>query len=356
MRRAAIRPLRVVFILITLSITGMPGSCASGSPGSPTLERADTASGDWWSGHWWPYRDNRNPNLYDAGEAMEVYWTYIRATRSPASLAGQPDAVSVERDHRCPVAGCPPDNSDYCGHCHAWAAASVREREPTRIVTKRIVRQVDAAGRIVLLPAGSNPPDPETFVLELFPGAVRVDTQRIVFRIGHQKGLLTELWFWRLQDPVGEAHGHPDITPGQFHETLVGWIKGGLVLDEEPGDPIWNYPLHRYRTRWTEQSAADTIIRRYTTTLTKIRTTSPDAIGMHTAQLEYRYTLKYRSGAIVSDGTWDSSARPGYLWRPSSGPMSGNSQVTVPCVREVIDRGDETIYIRTTADYRPWPC
>lgn len=308
-----------------------------------------TAPREFWSGHWWP-RPDRYRNLYDPDDATDRYWRYLQATRTPTSDVFRPPTAS-ERErglHHC-LGACAPAASDFCGHCHAWAAAAIMEPEPTAAVTKTIIRYGtrDATGHVVV---GPLPPPMDG---ELPPPGIVVDTTVVIFEVGHQKGLLTELWYNHRVDIFGDVHG-PDVTAKEWHEALEAWEATGFAFDRDPGDPIWNFPVYQVELRFKDRRRGDTTIRTVEATVEYVRSIDANFVGMETDFITYRYRLQIREDTIRA-GSW-LGTRPGAIWRPTARIGPGNDRVVDRCVREIIDRGTETIVIRSTADFRLWPC
>lgn len=329
--------------------------------GANANTRSGTVTKTIWSGHWWPMHGT-GPKLYDPGQAMETYWQYILATRDPALMAGQPHALTLESNKNICAASCTTCGD---GHCHALSAASLTEPEPVEPITKLIIKQLDENGGVLLIP-GEELPSPAEFARVLMPGADKIDTTVVTFHVRHQKGLLTELWFRSDFDfHIGDANnlsgfmtGIPvRITPRQFHEALAK-IPAGLAMDRDPSDAVWEHPVHSYTTTWTEQRNGNTISRTYTTTLTIAGFADPDAVGINSQRLNYSYVLDETAGQPVGDGTWSpGTVRPGSMWSPKAGSdRSGNRQVTRACVNEILNRAEKVIVIRSTMDYKPWPC
>lgn len=337
-----------------------------------------------WSGWWWPQADAVDPNLYDADHAMHRFWDYILATRDPAVIGGQKSAQTLERDkHACTSpSGCSGTDVDVCGHCQPVAAAVLKEAEPTRIIRKTIVRQLDAQNRPVFFPPGGAVPDDQTFTSRPQEEikAARVDVRVIEFRVRHQKGLLAELWYAPPHEAVGSAIGAgtalagPDITPRQFHEKLFEWVPAGAAMDVHPGADIWHHPIQKFDTEWTDgaPNAQGQIPRTFSTLVTLVANSSgadPDYVGLSTITRVYNYTIPMirnpdDTRVFAGDGAWDPKPngrrgdRPGNIWRVNGPPAPNlwrNPQITDACVREIL-RGDETILIKRKSDYRPWPC
>lgn len=336
-------------------------SCAPGSEsgtGKPTL----------WSGPWWPFATASPPNttlnLYAAGEAMEKYWSYLQKTRDPNALAHETSAVEVERTgHMCTNHG-----ECNCGHCQAFTAASLMEPEPAATITKTIVWQEDATGLMVFTepgPGGSLPNE-HTFSTVLLTNAARVRREFVSFDTGHQKGLLTELWFRRGTDEMrGIAEGatpyvsvpgfprHP-LTPAEYDSALA-WVKGGAGSDIFSSDDISHHPIYSYRKTWRDSVDQQRVTHRlFTAEVQYVDYAARNYLGRLLMPVTYRYRIPLANGRPADAGEWR-GVRPGTIYRLDGTHEAGNRQVTEACVREIL-RGTETILIRTPDDFRAWPC
>ena len=332
-----------------------------GTACSSEADRTITAPRQFWSGHWWPLRGDLR-KLYDPGDALDVYWKYLRATRSPTTDVFQPPTAAEQElaGHRCD-AGCPPLAADFCGHCDAWTAASMLEPEPTTPVVKWVIRHRIRTPTGLIFAGPGLPPPAETEGPAPQPEVV-VDSVRFVFNIGHQKGLLTENIYNYASVTFGSAAGGsaPAGTPAavtaeQFHQQLEAWEQTGFALDIERGRAVWNHPVYQVKLWYRDRERRDTIRRDVDADVRYVRSIDDDFVGMRTRLVNYKYRLWIVRDTIRRAG-WAGPNAPGTIWRPTRRISSGNRRVIDACVREIINRGTERIVIRNTADFRPWPC
>jgi hypothetical protein len=323
-------------------------------------DRTITAPKRFWSGHWWPFDQNyQGRKLYDPGDALDQYWRYLQATRSPTSpVQTPPTAPDQERmipaqfggPHAC-AGNCPVVGEDFCGHCNAFTAASMMEPEPTTRVIKTIIRYLvqDQNGEWVV---GEEPIPLEGGIP---PQGVRVVTTVIEFGVGHQKGLLTELWTNFTADSRGNINGQPDVTATEWQEMLDAFEAHGFAFDRAAGDPVWNHPVQEVKL-WIDDDDEENgiTVRDVEARIEYVEYTDADFVGQSTRTKTYNYRIRLR-GDVVLGGQWIGE-QPGSIFRPLVKRPANNRLVVDPCVREIINRGTETIRIRSTADFRPWPC
>lgn len=156
-----------------------------------------------WSGWWWPAK---------AGQLVLGY-----RTGEPGALVKQDQltgrhSVAWEQTQMYHF---DPAGADWWGHCHAWAAASVLEPEPTH--------DVKQGG--------------------------------ITFHVGDIKGLLTEAHYVDHGVFYGQRFNNApdddfeDIYPLPLWATLRKYLhdnKLPLIMDLNPGPQVWSYPAYQY--------------------------------------------------------------------------------------------------------------
>jgi Transglutaminase elicitor/Domain of unknown function (DUF4384) len=238
-----------------------------------------------WSGPWWPHK---------TGGLTGPLSKYDQAANGRAAL--------WEKKHHVEQA-----KSDWFGHCHAWAASSVTEREP------RIARHY----------------------------------RGIKFGVGELKGLLAACHAQDVSNTYGDRFGdragsenRADLTPDHLWMLLQLYVrqqKLPLILDLEAGEQVWNYPVFQYlvdtkaaANGWTEAVlhlvAADDNV-------------SPDFVGTQSIVHSYTFRVKLRDGAIVvGSGEWTGNSvqdHPDFAWYPFVA-MSENPEVDVDVVSEIL--------------------
>lgn len=225
-----------------------------------------------WSGSWWPMLDTYT-NLYDDGQALSKYDTYIKAIdgTSPGSQAFEKQYFSTSD----------PKNN-WWGHCHAWAAAAILAAEPPTSVTKN----------------------------------------GVTFNDVDLKGLVSDLYFdpklnWlagtRSETADTTKPEYKDIAPAWMDWLLqyyVGYYRYSFIMDISANSQVWNYPVVAY-TRTSNKAADGT-----ETVSTTVWFANPEnrrGTGYH--RQDYTYTLK-----AGTDGTWTGASvttHPDFAWVPT---------------------------------------
>jgi hypothetical protein len=132
-----------------------------------------------------------------------------------------------------------------------------------------------------------------------------------------------------------------DINPGTLHAAIANWIgrkKHVLIMDEYPGDQVWNYPLVKYQVTANQQVTADqakamvggaggskyifnpTAVRflSIATKLTFIEAQKNEILGKrYTGEMDLTYVLELNSTGEIVGGEWTGDSQqnhPDFLW------------------------------------------
>ena len=202
-----------------------------------------------WSGWWWPFSKGGlvNGSDYNGHPAPLEKYDYVTSGtyHGPAVRYG---------------------NSRYYdknalfweGMCFCWAAASILEEEPSRKGIYNGVR----------------------------------------FNVGDKKGLLTVAY----DSPI--YNHYPIDSPVDFHKVLsdfIGSQKTPVIMDLGSEDEIWNHPVFKYETNYTQ----DGNTRHYTTTIYYITDqVKPDYVGSGALSATYYYYFMVDRGEITASG-WE---------------------------------------------------
>jgi hypothetical protein len=101
-----------------------------------------------------------------------------------------------------------------------------------------------------------------------------------------------------------------DVTPADFDRLMreeMGEKRNNVVLDLEPGTPVWNYPAYAYTRDSVMKNGVETVTMKVTISVPRTNVTGndPDTVT-------YTYTLKNGT-----DGQWTGSSvdrHPDFLW------------------------------------------
>jgi hypothetical protein len=261
-----------------------------------------TANTTPWSGWWWPAKTGNLVLGYRGGEpgALEKH--------------DQVDGRQASVWERQTYYHFDPQGADWWGHCHAWAAASVLEPQPTHDVAR----------------GGT------------------------VFHVGDIKGLLSEAHYSDHASFYGQRfNGNPgddaqDMYPLNVWYVLRQYIymnKTPVVFDLNPGPEVWSYPAYRYQISFqpidagTYQSAAAAALSQekranagaqsygnafYQGQLSMWVSTFdvyPDVVGTATDQHNYTFVFQANNGQLVigSDHWTGASVQdhPDFAWYPT---------------------------------------
>ena len=243
-----------------------------------------------WSGSWWPIRE---------GRLLVPLGKYDRLTGHRAAV--------WEKQHNPPGPSVP----YWFGYCHAWAAASMLEKEP-------------AASRLF-----------------------RLASTQLGLDVGDQKGLLTACHTEDLAnswgDRFGDDHGSEDpqdLQPDRLWRLLklhLGQQGVPLVLDVEAGKEVWNYPIYNYELRYRPASDG-----RYLANLTLLMAddaVAPSYRGTKPRKQTYQFTFKMQGSNVVSgSGRWVGRSKedhPDFAWYPYKA-VAQNPEVKYPKVKKMV--------------------
>ncbi len=237
--------------------------------GRPALAETDsgTASQYPWSGYWWAHSE---------GGLTPVLSKYDKAFGTKAANWEQANHVNAG------------NVQPWFGHCHAWSAASVTEKEPR---------------------------DQKTF-------------KNVQFGIGDQKGLLTSLHAQDEATSYGDRFGDgrgsenpADITPDQVWRLLQLYIKQRnipLIFDMEAGDEVWNFPVYQYEVDY--QVGGDGYATGTMQLVVADDDVHPDYLGTQPGIYSYTFRCKMQGGSVVAgSGQWTGESvndHPDFAWYP----------------------------------------
>jgi hypothetical protein len=202
-----------------------------------------------WSGYWWPFSKGGlvNGSDYNGHPAPLEKYDYVTSGQYYGP------AVRYGNSHYYDKNALP-----WEGMCFCWAAASILEEEPTHKGIYNGVR----------------------------------------FNVGDKKGLLTVAY----DSPL--YYHYPTDSPVDFHKVLsdfIGSKKISIIMDLGSEDEIWNHPVFKYETNYTQ----DGNTRHYTTTIYYITDqVNPDYVGSGALSATYHYYFVVDGGEITASG-WE---------------------------------------------------
>lgn len=230
-----------------------------------------------WSSWWYPVRDSYLFESTPPGNSpLEKYDRWIHQNQQ--EVPRESHAAEYEKKKLYD-----PNAGPWEGLCNAWSAASLLMPEPVSPVT----------------------------------------SQGVTFSVGDLKALIVKN-FERVEglrqygqrfngDRIGVFD---DIYPEQFHRVLISELfekKHPLILDKDPGLPVWNTPVWKAHSRLTHDTSDPRVMH----VTTWIFGGSPfvesyDYVGTLSVILEYTYDLYgelTQEGAFkVMGGVWTGSS------------------------------------------------
>ena len=215
------------------------------------------------AGLWW---DSFSPGIHSLADLLEHEW----------------NVVNVYWSEPTPIVG-------GVGLCHAWAAASAIEPEPTQ---------------------------PRTLY-------------GIEFTVADLKGLLTKAW--QQADFVCWSP-----TPKNFHlllQEIIGNKGLPVIMDLAPGSSVLNLPAYAYQIRAVAAEGPEITFEAEVWFADFVG--DPGFVGTASIRRRFQYKLQFDDKwNILGDGTWLSTERPDALWVPTA-PRPGNPRLSLEIIREI---------------------
>lgn len=312
---------------------------------------------DPWSGTFWPLKQCwMSYNAFSDGLApFEKYDNFVNLTRGQLPLAALREADPAHGHNEAPD----PKGESWTGHCHGWSAAAIMEPEPPVEFDVMFDRPVS----LLKLAVGSAT-DAKSGMTKKGAGAyasLSPDQKRsLEFRTADLKAMLTEVYtecrsnFWgtrcndRQPDPTSKSYS--DVKPHVMHQLLVEYIgekNTGLVFDVDPGYQVWNQPVYRFESQWTETPERLEV----TTTIhwaNDLRIPA-DFHGLDSHSRTYTYVLIRDASGSVVDSSWTGASianHPDFIWCPY-GVLNGASAAALDLdvVHEILAAAGQTVKV-----------
>lgn len=192
----------------------------------------------------------------------------------------------------------------WYGHCNGWSSAAIRHAEPQHSVT--------------------------AYGVEFTPADI--------------KGLLAEIYMYNEHEVL--AGLDEELNPGTLHAILANWIGRGshaIVMDSDPGEEKWNYPIYSFASSSTRQSRYEVDVRTniYYAKDTQDREYHRSPRIHKMKSFHYRLHLN-QHGEITGGYYYRDSDRIDFVWIPlqpklsgEEGNEAGNPHVDVARVLEI---------------------
>jgi hypothetical protein len=251
-----------------LLLTAVAPVCAQGVEEASATETP-------WSGWWWPAKVNHLVLGYRGEPGALFKHDQVSGKQSAAWEQGTYYHSS-------------PNGADWWGHCHAWAAASLLEKEPRH---------------------------------DVYYGSQ-------VFHVGEMKGLLSEAHysdraqFWGRRNNGNPGDDLQDMSPLLVWQVLRSQInqkKTGVVFDLNPGPQVWSYPAYRYHLAY-QPVGGNTYQGQLTVWLANFQV-HPDVLGTVPEQKNYTFTFQANGNQLVyGTDRWTGASvndHPDFAWYPT---------------------------------------
>jgi hypothetical protein len=266
-----------------------------------------------WSGYWWPIKQG-----WMWGEEAPSTDCSNLSSEFRAGPLNKYDLVATARSAGSErLRKHSPDAECWWGYCHAWAAASVLEPEPT-------------ADRLI-----------------------RVGNRQMRFTVGDQKALLSvcydeapaDFHGQRFNDP--EIHDLQDLAPEVLWGHLQFYIRDNntpVILDTEAGQAVWNYPAFAYGVRYEPTDDPGVYVARMEVAVAD-DAVDADYVGTQIKTETYFFAFRVADGAIVEgSGQWLNESRqvhPDFAWYPKDIGIA-NPEVDYSIVREIVGTNERS--------------
>ena len=198
-----------------------------------------------WAGSYWAYKTHGLADKTFRG-VMNILFTKSPAEKYDRFFKlGMSSYMWELKNHSCDHVEWKDKKSckSWWGHCNAWAAAAIKEAEPTKDI------EVEGPGGKVKFSVG----DQKAFLTELYMlnQSLFVGETNKSEKIGN--------WIYDVDhriakklvgDGVTNYDAFWDVSPKTFFLVLTNYIgnrETGVVIDRFIGDEVWNQPLSGYK-------------------------------------------------------------------------------------------------------------
>jgi hypothetical protein len=132
--------------------------------------------------------------------------------------------------------------------------------------------------------------------------------------------------------PETQKNCMDDLSPGDFHLTItneIGVLKNKLIVDIDPFEEVWNYPIESYESEVQESVPDEEKLPEGVSEKLRLKTkityidnsllNSWDPIKETSLQIRsnriYVYDLYLDKKGIIAGGKWISKDRPDFMWK-----------------------------------------
>lgn len=313
-----------------------------------------------WSGTFWPLKKAWAAfgNWGQGLAPYEKYDNYVALTRGTNPGAAAREADPANGHNEAPDR----DGESWTGHCHGWAPAALLEPEPPVEVTVMFqqpvsfykLKETNAAN------AKRGLSNQRESAYGVRPGGRE---KALEFATADMKAMLTEIYTETKSSFYGTRYNgrekdrnnaaYMDVKPHLMHQLLVKFIKEkdqGLVFDADPGYMVWNQPVYKFDSKWTETAGSLDV----TTTVYWAQDSGidPNFLGTETIRRTYTYTMKQDASGNIVDSQWTGASiddHPDFIWQPYGVIDEANvPHLSLEVVHEILESNGKTIATRNT--------
>jgi hypothetical protein len=312
-----------------------------------------------WSGTFWPLKTAKLAfgNWGQGLAPFEKYDNYVSLTTgtNPGATAREADPANGHNEAPDPKA------ENWTGHCHGWAPASLMEPEPPVEVTVKLDQKVSFLKlKVTDAAAAKSGMGRERGNYGVRPGGT---DDALEFATADLKGMLTEIYCETKSSFYGTRYNgkerdrnngaYMDVKPHLMHQLLVKFIKDkdqGLVFDVDPTYMVWNQPIYKFDSQWTENGEQLEV----TTTIHWANDNGVDAnyVGTESVARTYTYTMKKDAQGNIVDSAWTGKSlddHPDFIWQPYGVINQASAPgLDLDVVHEIIANNGKTVTVKNT--------
>lgn len=308
-----------------------------------------------WSGTFWPLKRAWGAfgNWGQGLAPFEKYDNFVALTQGQNPGAAAREADPANGHNEAPDARA----EGWTGHCHGWAPASLLEPEPPEEVTVKFDKAVSFY-KLNVASASNAKRGLSTDRAAAYGVRAGGRENALEFATADLKCMLTEIYteskstFYgtRCNDrnPDHDNVAYMDVKPHLMHQLLVKFIKEkdqGLVFDVDPGYMVWNQPIYKFESKWTENAGKLDVV----TTIwwANDNGVDPNYHGTESISRTYTYTMTQDAQGNIVDSQWTGASmddHPDFIWQPYGVIDEANvPQLKLDTVHQILEANGKTL-------------
>ena len=311
-----------------------------------------------WSGTFWPLKRcwAAFGNWGQGLAPFEKYDNFVALTKgsNPGAAAREADPANGHNE-------APDRNGEsWTGHCHGWSPASLLEPEPPEEITVKLDRAVSFL-KLTTKSASEATRGVGRSSASAYGVRSGGKENALEFATADMKCMLTEIYTearsnfygtrYNARQPDHNDPAYMDVKPHLMHQLLVQFIKEkdqGLVFDVDPGYMVWNQPVYKFESNWTENG--DSLDVTTTVWWANDNGVDPNFHGTESINRTYTYTMKKDAQGNIVDSQWTGRSiddHPDFIWQPYGVIDEGSpSRLSLQTVHEILADNGKTITVK----------